>query len=116
MSTIRNRVQLIGHLGADPEVLKFDSGKTKASFRMATNDRYKNGKGEWVDDTQWHNVIAWGRFAERIEKAPIEKGTEVAVQGKLESRSYDDAQGVKRYVTEVNMDALEVFPKAKEQA
>lgn len=116
MSNIKNRVQLIGHLGNDPEVLKFDSGKTKASFRMATNDRYKSAAGEWVDDTQWHNITAWGKLAERVEKAPIAKGTEVAIQGKLTHRSYDDSEGNKKYLTEINLDAFEIFTRTKEQA
>ena len=116
MSKIRNRVQLIGHLGSDPEVLKFDSGKTKASFRMATNEKYKNATGEWVEDTQWHNIIAWGKLAERVEKSPLAKGIEVAIQGKLTHRAYDDSEGNKKYLTEINLDALEIFMKSKEQA
>ncbi|TXD81123.1 single-stranded DNA-binding protein [Subsaximicrobium wynnwilliamsii] len=100
MSTLRNKVQLIGNLGNDPEIVKLESGKTLAKFSIATNESYKNAKGELVKDTQWHNVVAWGKTAEVIEKY-LTKGKEIAIEGKLTSRSYDDKEGVKRYITEV---------------
>jgi single-strand DNA-binding protein len=100
MSTLRNKVQLIGNLGNDPEIVKLESGKTLAKFSIATNESYKNAKGELVKDTQWHNVVAWGKTAEIIEKY-LTKGKEIAIEGKLTSRSYDDKEGVKRYITEV---------------
>ena len=100
MNTLRNKVQLIGNLGNDPEIITLDSGKKLAKFSIATNDTYKNQKGERVTDTQWHNVVAWGKTAEIIESY-VTKGKEVAVEGKLAHRSYDDKEGNKRYITEV---------------
>lgn len=100
MSTLRNKVQLIGNLGKDPEITNLDGGKKLAKFTIATNETYKNQKGEKVTDTQWHNIVAWGKTAEIIEKY-VAKGKEVAVEGKLTSRSYDDKEGNKRYITEV---------------
>ena len=100
MSTLRNKVQLIGNLGNDPEIVNLDGGKKLAKFSIATNETYKNQKGEKVTDTQWHNVIAWGKTAEIIENY-VTKGKEVAIEGKLTSRSYDDKEGNKKYITEV---------------
>jgi single-strand DNA-binding protein len=100
MNALRNKVQLIGHLGANPEVKKLDGGKTIAKFSMATNESYKNQKGEKVEETQWHNIVAWGKTAELMEQL-LAKGKEVMVEGKLTSRSYEDKEGNKRYITEV---------------
>jgi len=100
MSTLRNKVQLIGNLGKDPEIVNFDGDKKLAKFTIATNETYKNQKGEKVTDTQWHNVVAWGKIAEIIENY-VTKGKEVAIEGKLTSRSYDDKDGNKRYITEI---------------
>ena len=100
MNTLRNKVQLIGNLGNDPEIINLESGKMLAKFSIATNDSYKNAKGEKITDTQWHNVVAWGKTAQIIEKY-VSKGKEVAIEGKLTSRSYDDKDGIKRYITEV---------------
>ncbi|MEH6764153.1 single-stranded DNA-binding protein [Aequorivita antarctica] len=100
MSTLRNKVQLIGNLGNDPEIVNLDGGKKLAKFSIATNETYKNQKGEKITDTQWHNVVAWGKTAEIIENY-VTKGKEVAIEGKLTSRSYDDKEGNKKYITEV---------------
>ena len=100
MNTLRNKVQLIGNLGNDPEIINLESGKTLAKFSIATNESYKNASGEKVTDTQWHNVVAWGKTAEIIEKY-VTKGKEVMIEGKLTSRSYETKEGEKRYVTEV---------------
>ena len=100
MSTLRNKVQLIGNLGQDPEIINLESGRKLAKFSIATNETYKNQKGEKVTDTQWHNIVAWGKTAEIIENY-LTKGKEVAIEGKLTSRSYDDKEGTKRYITEV---------------
>jgi single-strand DNA-binding protein len=80
--------------------MKLESGKTLSKFSIATNESYKNAKGELVKDTQWHHVLAWGKTAEVIEKY-VTKGKEIAIEGKLTSRAYDDKEGVKRYITEV---------------
>jgi len=100
MNTLRNKVQLIGNLGNDPEIIALDSGKKLAKFSIATNDNYRNAKGEKVVDTQWHNVVAWNKTAEIIEKYVV-KGQEIAIEGKLTSRSYEDQNGDKKYITEV---------------
>lgn len=100
MSTLRNRVQLIGRVGNDPEVKTFDGGKKVANINIATNDFYKNEKGERVEQTEWHRVVAWGKTAEIIEQY-VTKGKEIAVDGKLTHRSYDDKDGTKRFITEV---------------
>ena len=100
MNTIRNKVQLIGNLGNDPDVKQLESGKTLAKLSLATNDRYTNQKGEKIEDTQWHNLVAWGKTAEVAEKY-LKKGSEVAIEGKLTSRSYEDKEGQKKYITEV---------------
>ena len=100
MNTLRNKVQLIGNLGNDPEIINLVSGKKLAKFSVATNDSYKNQQGERVTDTQWHNVVAWGKTADIIETY-VTKGKEVAIEGKLTSRSYEDKEGQKRYVTEI---------------
>jgi single-strand DNA-binding protein len=100
MNNLKNRVQLIGNLGMNPEIKNLESGKKLAKFSIATNESYKNAKGEKIEDTQWHNLIAWGKTADIIEKY-LQKGTEVAVEGKLTNRSYDDKDGNKRYITEI---------------
>ena len=100
MNTLRNKVQLIGNLGNDPEIITMDSGKKLAKFSIATNETYKNAKGEKVTDTQWHNIIAWGKTADIVETY-VTKGKEVAVEGKLTTRTWDDKDGNKRYTTEV---------------
>ena len=100
MNALKNRVQLIGHLGNDPEIKTFDSNKTMAKFSIATNETYKNNSGEKITETQWHNVIAWNGAAKIVEKL-LKKGNEVALEGKLTSRSYDDKDGNKRYITEI---------------
>ena len=100
MNTLRNKVQLIGNLGKDPEIVNLESGKTLAKFSIATNDSYKNAQGEKVTDTQWHNIVAWGKTAEIVEKY-VTKGKEVAIEGKLTTRSWEDKEGMKRYITEV---------------
>ena len=100
MNTLRNKVQLIGNLGNDPEIINLESGKTLAKFSIATNESYKNAKGEKITDTQWHNVVAWGNTA-KIAENYLVKGKEVAIVGKLTSRSYETKEGEKRYITEV---------------
>ena len=100
MNTLRNKVQLIGNLGNDPEIITLESGKKLAKFSIATNESYKNAMGEKVTDTQWHNVIAWNKTAEIIEKY-VTKGNEIAIEGKLTSRSYESKEKKKKYITEV---------------
>jgi single-strand DNA-binding protein len=110
MSTLKNKVQLIGHVGNDPEIKTFDGGKKLAKLSIATNESYKNDKGEKVEETQWHNLIAWGKTADTIEKYVV-KGKEIAIEGKLTHKSYEDKNGEKRYVTEVVIDELLMLGK-----
>jgi single-strand DNA-binding protein len=100
MKSMRNSVHLIGHLGKEPEIKVFGDNK-RASFSIATNDSYKNAKGEKVQETQWHNVVIWGKLADVVEKY-LKKGQEVAIEGRLVHRVYE-TQGEKRYITEINV-------------
>ncbi|MEG9327275.1 single-strand binding protein [Salinimicrobium catena] len=110
MNTLRNKVQLIGHVGNAPEILTLESGKKLAKFSIATNETYKNNKGEKITDTQWHNVVAWGKTAELVENY-VPKGKEIGVEGKLTSRTYEDKEGKKRYITEVVCNELLLLGK-----
>jgi single-strand DNA-binding protein len=110
MKNLRNNVQLIGHVGNDPEITNLDSGKKVARLILATNEAYKNDKGEKVEETQWHTVVAWGNTADVIEKY-VAKGKEIAISGKLTHRNYDDKNGDKRYVTEVVANELLLLGK-----
>ena len=101
MKSLRNSVQLIGRLGKDPEVKTFGD-KKKVSFTIATSDTYKNAKGEKVDDTQWHNIVIWGKRAEVAEKY-FKKGQEIVVEGRLVHRDYETDKGEKRFITEINV-------------
>ncbi len=108
MSTLRNSVRLIGRVGNNPEVKNFDGGKKVATLTLATNEVYYNDKNEKVENTQWHNLVAWGKVAEIIEKF-VEKGKEIAIEGKLTYRTYDDKEGNKRYVTEIVINEIVMF-------
>lgn len=103
MKSLRNSVQLIGRLGKDPEVKSFNNTK-KAFFSIATTDSYKNQQGEKIEDTQWHNIVIWGKLAGVAEKY-LKKGQEVAIEGKLIHRVYE-SNGEKRYITEINVNDL----------
>ena len=105
MNKIQNRVKLIGHLGADPEIRSLESGRKVANFRIATNSTCTNEKGELKEDTQWHPIVAWGKLAEICEEH-LTKGKKVAVEGKLGHRTYETKDGDKRYVTEILCDEL----------
>ena len=102
MRRINNRVQLIGNLGADPKVSKFDKNE-KVELSLATNESYTNKAGEKIEETQWHRIVGWGKQAEIAEKY-LKKGSKLAVDGKLVHRSYEDGDGTTKYVTEVKME------------
>ena len=110
MNALKNRVQLIGNLGNDPEIINLDGGKKLARFSVATNETYKNAAGEKVTDTQWHNVVAWGKTAEIVENY-LTKGKEIALEGKLVNRSYETKEGEKKYITEVNCNEILMLGK-----
>ena len=105
MSTLKNNVQLIGNVGQEPTITNLESGKKVARLSLATNEHYKNAQGEKQTDTNWHTLVAWGKTAEIIEKY-VTKGKEIAVKGKLTSRSYKTSEREKRTVTEVVVNEL----------
>ena len=105
MYALKNKVQLIGNLGNAPEIKNIESGKKLARFSIATNENYRNAKGEKVTETTWHNLVAWGKVAELAEKFLL-KGTEVMIEGKLINRSYTDKDGIKKYISEVQVNEL----------
>lgn len=110
MYALKNKVQLIGNLGNAPEIKNTDSGKKVARFSMATNESYKKENGERVTETQWHNLVAWGKVAELAEQY-LNKGSEIAIEGKLTHREYNDKDGVKRYITEVVVNEILMLDK-----
>jgi single-strand DNA-binding protein len=109
MSNLRNSVRLLGHI-TEPEVKKISEKKKVAKFSIATNESYKNDKGEKVEDTQWHNLVLWDGLAS-IAESYLHKGSEITVEGKLTSRSYTDKDGVKRYITEIIVSELQMLGK-----
>lgn len=115
MNTLKNKVQLIGNLGFDPEVREIAKGRKVARISVATNDSYRNAAGERVTDTQWHTVVAWGNTAEAVERL-LRKGSPVALEGRLVHRSYETKEGVKRYITEVVMNDFQLLRPQQEAA
>jgi single-strand DNA-binding protein len=110
MANLRNRVQLIGNLGTDPEIVKFENGRKLSRFSLATTDIHYDNNGEKKEDTQWHNVVGWGNLAEISEKY-LKKGSGIAVDGKIVYRSYANKDGQKKYITEIVMDELFMLPR-----
>jgi single-strand DNA-binding protein len=100
MNTLRNSVRLVGNLGTDPEVRSFDNDRKLAKMALATNETYKNDKSERITDTQWHNLVLWGVQA-KLAGELLKKGDEIAIEGRLSSRSYVDKDGNKKYATEI---------------
>jgi len=115
MKNLRNQVQLIGRLGADPEMHEFSNGNSKVSINLATSETYKNKAGDQITDTQWHNVIAWNGTGKYI-KSYMTKGTEIMVQGKLAYSSYEDKNGVTRYITEVVANQVMILSKKEKES
>lgn len=102
MKTLRNKVMLIGNAGNQPEIKTFDNNRKMARLSLATSDYFKNAKGERTTETTWHTLVGWGTTAELMERL-IQKGTQVAIEGKLVNRSYNDKDGNKKYVTEIQV-------------
>lgn len=115
MKNLRNSVQLIGRLGTDPEVKEVANGKKMARFSLATTDFYRNTKGEKISSTQWHQIIAWGKNAELAAQYLI-KGKEIAVEGKLNHRNYEDKQGTTHYYTEIVVNEILLLGGSKKSA
>lgn len=112
-----NKVLLIGNLGKDPEIrMSQQSGRKNVSFSLATSRRYRDANGEQKEDTQWHNVVGWGKVADIVEQLGIRKGTSLYVEGHLTNRSWTDQNGQKRYVTEVNLETFQVLTPRNAQA
>ena len=105
MYALKNKVQLIGNLGNNPEIRTTEGGKKMAKFSVATNENYRTAKGDKVTETQWHNLIAWGKVADIAEQF-LSKGSEIAIEGKLINRNYTDKDGNKHYVTEVQVNEI----------
>ncbi|GAA0892998.1 single-stranded DNA-binding protein [Fulvivirga kasyanovii] len=105
MKNLRNSVSLIGRLGQDPILKDLSSGKTVATFSIATSESYYNSRGERIEDTQWHNMVAWGRPGE-VAAQYLKKGQEVAIEGKLIHRSYETGSGETKYITEININSI----------
>lgn len=107
-----NKVLLIGNVGKDPEVRYIDAqsgqGRKVASLTLATSERYKDRGGEMREITEWHNLVAWGQSADFIEKY-VKKGSQVYVEGRIRTRSWNDQSGNKRYTTEINIDSLQLL-------
>jgi single-strand DNA-binding protein len=113
MKNMRNSVQIIGNVGNAPEMRELGGGKMMARFSVATNESYKNASGEQVKNTTWHNLVAWGNTAKYIGDF-VTKGKEVVVEGKLSSRSYEDKNGEKRYVTEIVVNEVLLLGKKED--
>ncbi len=103
MKNLVNRVQLIGHLGKDAEAIDIGNGKRLAKATLATSSSFINKEGNKVENTDWHNLVAWGKTAE-LMTALGTKGVKMAVSGKISTRNYEDKQGVKKYFTEIVVD------------
>ena len=112
MKSLKNSVQLIGRLGNDPEVRSFESGKQMATFSLATNETYYNNKGEKVTDTQWHNIVVWGKKVDVVQNY-LSKGSEIALEGKLINRSYEK-DGERKYITEISLNELLMMGSKKD--
>ena len=107
-----NKVILIGNLGRDPEVRRFENGGVVAKFPIATNESYKDKNGEWQDQTEWHDIVCWRNLAERAER-DLRKGRQVYIEGKLTHRKYTDSKGIDRYVTEVVANVMRILDRGE---
>ncbi len=114
MTSLRNRVQLVGNLGMNPEIVNFESGKKVAKFTVATNESFSDGKGKTTTNTQWHNIVAWGKQAEIAEKHLV-KGKEVAFEGRLTYRQYEDKNKQMHHITEIVLNNFIVAPFDKKE-
>ncbi len=112
MSSIKNKIQLIGNIGKDVDITTFESGNKVAKVSLATNESYTNKNNDKVTSTQWHNLVAWGKTADILEKF-VKKGDTLGIEGKLEYRDYDDKKGVNRRVAEIIVSEVFLFPRGK---
>jgi single-strand DNA-binding protein len=114
MNSLKNRVTLIGNLGQDPETKTTEGGKKVAHFTLATKDGYKNADGQKISETTWHNIVAWNGLADTASKY-LKKGREVAVEGRIVYRSYEDKKGVTKNITEIVLSDLVLLRNGREQ-
>ncbi|MBQ0122385.1 MAG: single-stranded DNA-binding protein [Bacteroidales bacterium] len=103
-----NKVILIGNVGKDPEIRHLESGTAVATITLATSERYKDKNGEQKEVTEWHTVIAWRQLADLAQNY-IRKGTQLYVEGRIRTRSWDDQNGQKRYATEIQADSIQLL-------
>jgi single-strand DNA-binding protein len=115
MNSLKNRVTLIGNLGQDPELKTIEGGKKVAHFTLATNDGFKNADGQKVSETTWHNIVAWNGLAETACNF-LKKGREVAVEGRIVYRSYEDKKGVTKNITEIVLNDLVLLRNGKDRS
>jgi single-strand DNA-binding protein len=114
MNSLKNRVTLIGNLGQDPETKTTESGKKVTNFTLATDDGYKNSEGQKVNETTWHNIVAWNGLADIAGKY-LKKGRQVAVEGRIVYRTYEDKKGATKYITEIVLNDLILLRSGKDQ-
>ncbi len=114
MNSMKNRVTLIGNLGRDPETKTLENGKKVTHFTLATNDGYKNADGQKVTETTWHNCVAWNGLADTVSRF-LKKGKEVAVEGRIVYRTYEDKKGVSKNITEININDLVLLQSGKKE-
>jgi single-strand DNA-binding protein len=114
MNSLKNRVTLIGNLGQDPETKTTETGKKVTHFRLATTDGFKNADGERVNETTWHNIVAWNGLADIADRF-LKKGKEVAVEGKIVYRTYEDKNGITKYITEIVLNDLVLLRSGKDR-
>jgi single-strand DNA-binding protein len=110
MNTLRNKVQLIGRLGQEPEITTFPDGNKIAKFSMATDDSYKDKNGQKIERAYWHNIVVRGGLVKVVESY-VQKGQEIAIEGKLTNRSWEDKDGNKKYTTEIFCNELLMLSK-----
>jgi single-strand DNA-binding protein len=110
-----NKVILIGHLGKDPEIKRFEDNSVNARFTLATNESYLDKNGEWQEITDWHNIVMRGATGERAEKY-LHKGSLIFLEGKIRNRKYNDSSGVERYITEVISSSFKLLNRKDSEA
>lgn len=111
-----NKVMLIGNIGKDPDIKTLQSGKKVVSFSLATSKRYRDNNGEQKEETQWHNIVIWGKTAETFDNIGIVKGTQLYIEGEITNRSWtDQTTGQKRYTTEINVSTFQIFSSRNTQ-
>ncbi|PKP38202.1 MAG: single-stranded DNA-binding protein [Bacteroidetes bacterium HGW-Bacteroidetes-14] len=110
-----NKVMLIGNAGKDPEVRHLENGSMVARFSLATTERYKDKNGDFQEQTEWHNIVCWRGLAERVEKY-VKKGSQLFIEGRIRSNSWEDKTGVQRFTVEIVAENLQILGKRQDSA